>query len=130
MNSKLIDKKNNLLVSILKGTLVSVSITLILILLFALIIRFFNIADSWIFPINQIIKVISLFIGINIMLNTNKEKGFLKGLLLGLAYFFISFVIFSILQFSFSFGLNNFFDLILTTLMGGLIGIILVNIKK
>lgn len=121
-------KKNGFL-GYLKGALTAVSATLIMILLFAVIVRFLNISDSWIFPINQVIKVISLILGIWIMLK-DKQKGFVKGLILGLVYFVLSFAIFSILQGKFSVSIKNLYDLILTTFMGGLIGIILVNIKK
>jgi putative membrane protein (TIGR04086 family) len=123
------NKKQDM-ISILGGTIVSIAITLILILLFALLIRFFDISDNLIFPINQVIKVISMIIGISVLLRKNKSYGFLKGILLGLLYFVLSYIIFSILQGSFSWSFNNFFDLLLTMLMGGLIGIILVNIGR
>lgn len=123
-------KRKNLLFDVIKGALVSVSITLVLILLFAVIVRFLNISDSWIFPINQVIKVISIIFGVIVLLKNNREKGFLKGLLLGIIYFLLSFFVFSILQGNFSFALKNLYDLLLTTLMGGLVGIIYVNIKK
>lgn len=123
-------KRKNLLIDVIKGALVSVSITLVLILLFAVIVRFLNISDSWIFPINQVIKVISIIFGVIVLLKNNREKGFLKGLLLGIIYFLLSFFVFSILQGNFSFALKNLYDLLLTTLMGGLVGIIYVNIKK
>ena len=121
-------KKNSFL-NYLKGALTAVSATLIMILLFAVIVRFFNVSDSWIFPINQVIKVISIILGLVVMLKDN-SKGFLKGLILGLIYFVLSFLIFSILQGKFSISIKNLYDLILTTLMGGLAGIIIVNINK
>lgn len=122
--------KKQVIISIFSGTLLAIASTLIMILLFALIIRFFNISDGAIFPVNQVIKVVSLFLGIMIVLKKNNQKGFLKGLLLGLLYFVLSTIVFSILQGGFSFKLNNFFDMILTTLIGGIIGIILVNFRK
>ena len=125
-----IKDKKQVIVSIFSGTLLAIASTLIMILLFALIIRFFNISDGAIFPVNQVIKVVSLFLGIMIVLKKNNQKGFLKGLLLGLLYFVLSTIVFSILQGGFSFKLNNFFDMILTTLIGGIIGIILVNFRK
>ena len=60
----------------------------------------------------------------------NKEKGFVKGLILGIIYYLLSFVIFSILQAKFSISIKNLYDFLLTTFASGLIGIILVNIKK
>ena len=121
------DEKRSLLISIFNGTIVALSVTLVLILGFALIIRFFNVNESLIFPVNQIIKVISLLIGCFTFLKKNSKKGFIKGLLIGLLYYVLSYIIFSILQGSFSINISNFYDLILTTLMSGIIGIIIVN---
>lgn len=122
--------KKQLFVSLLSAVLVSVASTLIMILLFALLIRFFNINDIWIFPVNQIIKAISIMFGVIIMLKQNHSQGFYKGIILGITYFLLSTVVFSILQGSFSFKLNNLYDMLLTTLIGGIIGIIVVNIRK
>lgn len=129
MSSKTSGKKS-LIVSILNGTITAVSVTLILILAFALLVRFLNISDSWIFPINQIIKVISIFIGTFVALKSHKEKGFLKGLLLGITYYILSYIIFSVLQGDFSLQLSNLYDLLLTSVMGGIIGMIVVHIGK
>ena len=128
-NSKVLDKKN-FWFKILNGTVVSVCSTLILILLFALIIRFTNIGDSWIFPINQIIKIASLFIGTLVALKGMREKGLIKGLLIGFAYYILNIITFSILQGGFALTVSNIFDFILTTMMGGLIGLIVVHIGK
>lgn len=130
MKTKTLQNKNNLFLSILKGAIVALSCTLILILIFALIIRFFNIYDNWIFPVNQVIKIISIFAGIITMFKSTNNKGFIKGLLFGIVYFLISFITFSILQTKISFDLGNFYDMLLTIFMSGLIGIIVVNIKK
>ena len=131
MSSKVVSQENkHNFLSILSGTLVAIAMTLVLILLFALFIRFFDISDGWIFPINQIIKVISMIVGSILLFKKNKQKGLLKGLLLGLVYFILSYIIFSILQGSFAWNISNFYDLLLTTLMCGIIGIIVVNIGK
>lgn len=123
-------KKNNLFISILKGAIVSLAVSLVLILIFALVIRFFSVSDSLIFPINQVIKIISLFVGVMALTRGCKEKGLLKGAILGLVYFLLSFIVFSILQGDFSIGMSNIYDLLLTTLMGGIIGVIAVHIGK
>ncbi len=131
MSSEAVVKdKKQAIVSLFSGTLLAIASTLIMILLFALMIRYFNISDNAIFPVNQVIKVISLFFGIMVALKKCNKNGFLKGILLGILYYILSTIVFSILQSSFSFKFNNLFDLILTTLIGGIVGIIVVNIKK
>ena len=130
MKTKNLSIKNSNILNLLKGTLAAVSTTLILILLFALLIRFFDISDSWIFPVNQVIKVISLFVGIISTIKLDSKNGFLKGLLLAISYFLLSYIVFSILQGRLAFALTNLYDFLITALMGGIIGIIVVNIKR
>jgi len=131
MNSKNISEGKKLgLLHIIGGAIVSISVTLVLILLFAVFIRYFNIKDNFIFPVNQIIKIISIIIFCFILLKKHVSHGFIKGIILGIVYFVLSYLIFSILQGYFSFDIKNLYDFILTTIMGGLIGIILVNIIK
>lgn len=129
MVSKVVNKKQNIL-SVLSGTIIAICITLILILAFAMLIRFCNINDNWIFPVNQIIKIISLFVGTIVILKKDPNKGFFKGLILGFVYFVLAFITFGILQGGFSWNLSNLYDLLLTTLIGGIIGLIVVNIIK
>ena len=130
MDSELTLTNKSKIKNIIAGTLISISITLVLILAFAFIIKFTNLNDKFIFPINQLIKIISLFVGVIVSLKKSNEKGFFKGILVGLFYFTTSFIIFSILQSDWNFQLSNIYDLLLTTLMSGLIGIIIVNIRK
>lgn len=131
MSSDVVIKdKKQFWVSLFSGVLLAISSTLIMILLFALLIRFFNISESAIFPINQVIKIISVFLGVFVVLKNFNRNGFLKGILLGLLYYVLSTIVFSILQGAFSFKLNNILDLILTSFIGGIIGIIVVNVKN
>ncbi|MBE5735777.1 MAG: TIGR04086 family membrane protein [Clostridiales bacterium] len=122
-------KRSNVL-AITGGVLCSIAITLVLILLFAVIIRFFNVPDAAIFPVNQLIKIISLFVGILLVVKKAKSKGLVNGLIVGLLYYAISYLIFGILQGGLTFGINNLLDIILTAIMGGIIGLISVHIIK
>ena len=122
--------KKQMWLSLFSGVFLAIASTLIMILLFALLIRFLNISDNFIFPVNQVIKVISLLLGVMLVLKKQSNKGFLKGLILGLLYYILSTIVFSVLQGSFSFKLNSVFDLLLTVLISGIIGIIVVNAKK
>lgn len=122
-------RRSNVMV-IIGGVLCSIAITLVLILLFAIIIRFFNVPDVAIFPVNQLIKIISLFVGILLVVKKAKAKGLLNGLIVGLLYYVISYLIFGILQGGLAFGINNLLDFVLTTIIGGIIGLISVHIIK
>ena len=130
MGAKVDRLNKNSVTSIFSGVIVSVAVTLILILVFALLIKFFNISDGAIFPVNQVIKIVSLFIGILTVVKMSRTKGFLKGIILGILYYLLSYIVFSLLQGGFSFSINNVYDFLLTSLMGGLIGIITINIIR
>ncbi len=122
--------KKTFWLQILKGSLSAVSISLVSILIFALIIHFTGLSESFIMPINQVIKIVSIFVGTLLALKTNREQGFIKGILIGLFYTVIAYVLFSILSSSISIGVTSLNDLALSSLIGGISGVIVVNLKK
>lgn len=122
-------KSNSLLTNCLKGALIALVISLIAILIFAFIIKTIGLASSLISPINQVIKALSIFVGITFVLKKNKEKGLIKGLLIGLIYTLLAFVIFSILSGGFSFDKSLFNDCLFGAITGMICGVISVNIK-
>ena len=65
-------KKGTLIISVLKSSLIAVSVSLIGILVFAFLLKFTNISDNFISPINQVIKGISIFLGV--FLGFRKQK--------------------------------------------------------
>ncbi|HBP43162.1 MAG TPA: TIGR04086 family membrane protein [Clostridiales bacterium] len=123
--------RNNLVVlsSVLKGSGIAVSITLILILLFAVIIKLTNIPDNFIMPINQFIKILSIFLGCYLTLKKVQQKGLVTGILIGLVYTALAYLIFSILGNTFSLDASLFIDMGFAMLIGGLCGIFAVNKK-
>ena len=115
---------------IAKGTLISLCISLILVLVFAYLLKFTNIPESIIFPINQVIKGISIFLGVFISLRKSKELGLVSGLLIGLIYTILAFLVFSILAGTFTFDITLLTDIVFGAIIGAICGIISVNIKK
>ena len=113
-----------------KGSLIALCISLILVLVFAFLLKFTNIPDSIIYPINQVIKGVSVFIGVFVSLRKSKELGLVSGLLIGFIYTFIAFLAFSILGRNFSFDLTLLTDVVFGAIIGAICGIICVNIKK
>ena len=116
--------------NIFKGSLISVSITLVSILIFALIIKFANIPDNVIAPVNQAIKIVSIFMWVVLAFNRHTTNGFVKGFLIGVVYTVLAYLIFSILAKEFSFTLTSFTDTLFGGVIGGISGIIVANIKK
>lgn len=130
MNNVAVNNKKTFFLQILKGGLSSLSISLVAILLFAILIHFTGISDGAIMPVNQVIKVVSIFTGTWLALKTNKQQGFIKGLVIGLIYTVFAYILFSILSSSVSIGLTSLNDLAFGGLLGGLSGIVSVNFKR
>ncbi len=115
---------------IAKGTLIALCVSLVLVLVFAFILKFTNISDSVINPINQVIKGISIFLGVFIGLKKCKELGLVSGLLIGFIYTLLAFLVFSLLSGSFVFDITLLTDSVFGAVIGAICGIISVNIKK
>lgn len=122
--------KSPLIGFIAKGTLIALCVSLVLVLVFAFILKFTNISDSVINPINQVIKGISIFLGVFIGLKKCKELGLVSGLLIGFIYTLLAFLVFSLLSGSFVFDITLLTDSVFGAVIGAICGIISVNIKK
>lgn len=122
--------KNTFVFSVAKGALVAVCVSLVLVLLFAFLLKFTNIPESTIKPVNQVIKGLSILIGVFVGLRKSKELGLVSGLLIGFIYTIVAFVIFSILGGVFAFDLTFLTDILFGAVMGAICGIICVNLKK
>lgn len=123
-------EQKNFIVSITKGTLIAISFSLVAIFIFALLIKFLNINDSVITPVNQVIKILSILFACFITFKKDRNKGLFKGLLIGLLYTVFAFLIFSALSRSFQLSYSLITDIIFGTLIGGLCGILGVNLRR
>ncbi len=112
---------------VLKAVLFSTLISLALVLIFAIVIRFTSIENSVIMPVNIAIKILSVLIGVTIGFK-NPRNGLLKGAISGLIYMLFTFLIFAALN---GFKDVNFswIDLVTLPIAGAISGIIAVNIK-
>ncbi len=122
--------KNAFVFSVAKGALVAVCVSLVLVLMFAFLLKFTNIPESTIKPVNQVIKGLSILIGVFVGLRKSKELGLVSGLLIGFIYTIVAFVVFSILGGVFAFDLTFLSDILFGAVMGAICGIICVNLKK
>ncbi len=122
--------KNSLIKYVAKGVLIALCTSLVLVLVFAFLLKFTNISDSAIAPVNQVIKGISIFLGVFIGLKKCKELGLVSGLLIGFVYSIMAFLIFSILSGTFVFDITLLTDSVFGAVIGAICGIISVNIKK
>lgn len=133
-NREIVKNESNEKVSffgpVIKGSLMALSVCLILILVFAFVLRFCAISDSLIKPINQVIKIVSIMIGVFVGLKKSKEMGLMSGLLIGFLFTIIAFVAFSILDGHFEFGISLLNDCLFGSIIGAICGIIAINVGR
>lgn len=126
--AKKIDK--SMIISILKGSFIAIAISLVCILFFAFIIKLFGLGDAWLKPVNQAIKAVSILVGVFFGLGKIKDKGLVKGLIIGLIYTLLAFIVFSILNGSFCVDKTLLTDVLFGGIMGAICGVIFVNTKQ
>ena len=123
--------KENFVVSlkdVLGATLISLLFSLLFVLIFALAIRWADLDEKVIVPVNYDIKFLSLFLGVMIMFKDNKN-GILKGLITGLLFMLLTFLIFNAMD-GFKSVNFNWIDMIFLPIGGAIAGIIRVNIPS
>ena len=125
-------KKINLttIINVLKASLVGVVVSILLVLLFAFVLKFVDLNSGTISLVDQIIKVLSVFIAIVMLNKANDESLLLKGILVGAVYSIITFIVFSILNGGFNVGLGVLTDIAFSALVGGVSAILLNIVKK
>ena len=123
------NKDSNFLV-VLKGVFWALTVSLLCVLIFAFIIKFTNISESAIMPINQVIKVLSILVGCWVASKKIKSNGWLWGLIIGAIYTLLAFVVFSILDGEFRFTLSLLNDLVFGAVLGLISGIITFALRK
>ena len=111
------------------STIIAVIVSLGLILIFALLIKWFEWGDGVIAPVNIVIKILSIAVAV-IVATKNGHRSLVKGAIVGAGYIILSYVAFSALLGSFSLSIENLWDLIFGVIVGGIIGIICNVIKK
>lgn len=113
---------------IIFSLLLSIVVSLALILLFGVVLKFTELNDTWVTVINEIIKVVSLLCGICIMCR-NKRQVFLKGAVVGAIYYLVVFLIAGGMSGDMSFDLINVCELFGISFAGIIVNIINTSIR-
>ena len=114
---------------ILKGSIISFIVTLILLFIFAALLTYTNLQESIIKPIVMIVSAISLLIGSSISTFKIKKKGLLNGALIGIIYIGSVYLLSSITGSGFNLNIGSVILMIASIGAGMLGGIIGVNLK-
>ena len=117
-------------VSVLKASLIGVIASILLVLLFAFVLKFVDLNTGVISIVDQIIKILSVFLAVVTLNKVNSEGLLVKGLLIGALYAIITFVVFSLLNGGFNLGVGILADIAFSALVGGVSAILLNIISK
>ena len=119
-------EKNKNIVNILKGTVISILLSLILLTIYSALLSFTNISESTMTTVVLVITGISILLGSSMSSINIKRQGMLNGGLVGLIYVLLIYLLSSIFLVGFQFNLNSIIMIavgILTGMIGGIIGV-------
>ncbi len=121
--------KNNPITNILKGVLISLITTVVLLIIFSIILTYTNVQENVINPVIMIITAISILIGSSIGNVKIKKNGLINGGIVGALYIMTIYLISSLLNWRFSLEIQSIIMIAVSILFGVLGGIIGVNRK-
>lgn len=120
--------ENSALFQIVKGTGIAVLFALVATVLFSFILRLTPVPDSVIMPVDQCIKAFAVLFGC--LFSLRGEKGWLKGLAVGMLTVALTGFVFSAVARDFSFSLLLLAEFAFGAVAGLLSGIVAVNIRS
>ncbi len=118
------------ILDVIKTVVIAVLISMVLVLVFALIVKATDLSDATIGYVNQGIKIVSVLVGTLLGFRRGGKGGWLKGLLSGLLYVVTSFLVFAAISGNFSVGELSWVDVLMGAVVGLICGVIAVNVKK
>lgn len=86
--------RTNVFTGILKGTLAAALITLVAMLLIAAFALFFKISDAALLAVNQLVKILSIILGVRIAVGRGGRRGFFTGTVVALLYMISGYVLY------------------------------------
>lgn len=120
--------ENSALFQIVKGTGIAVLFALVATVLFSFILRLPPLPDSVIMPVDQCIKALAVLFGC--LFSLRGEKGWLKGLAVGMLTVALTGFVFSAVARDFSFSLLLLAEFAFGAVAGLLSGIVAVNLRS
>ncbi len=127
---KVNDNSTNNILGILKGSIISILLTLIMLMIFSAILTYTNVNESTMPTVIIVITAFSILLGSQITTRKIKKNGILNGALVGIIYVLCLYLISSFVTNNFVLGHYSIIMIITSILIGGLGGIIGVNLKK
>lgn len=122
--------KNGSFYSIAKGYLIALLLSIICILIYAAVLVNTSIQENTISTVIIIISGISILVGSSISSLKIKKKGIINGICVGGLYFISLYILSSIALCGFYFNISSIIMILVGMILGGIGGIIGVNIGK
>lgn len=123
------NKENSIIKRIASGSIVSILITLIGLVIFAFLLTYTNMSEGYIPTVTIIITIISILIGSSFSMYGIRKNGIEKGAIVGLIYIVTIYMLSSLIEKDFSINTYSIIMIIGSVLAGALGGIIGVNRK-
>lgn len=117
------------IIRILKGSVTSILLTIILLFIFAIILTYTNLQENIMPAVVIIITAISILIGSSISTLKIKKNGLLNGAMVGIIYILSIYLISSIIGMDFSCNTNSIIMMVAGIVAGMIGGIIGVNLN-
>lgn len=114
---------------IFKGVIFSLIISVLTVIVFAIIVKFANLSSKTIEIVNIALKIISILVGTLLAVGSGRQ-GLFKGGIIGLLFVLVSYLVFSLINGSFSVNPLTAFDVIFCLVAGLLSGVFAVNVRK
>ena len=124
------ENNSNGIVIILKGTLISIIATIVLLMIFAAVLTYSNINENSMPTVIIVVTALCILVGSQITTSKIKRNGIVNGALVGAIYILALYLISSIISKDFSLNIYSIIMMATSILIGGIGGIIGVNIKK
>lgn len=120
-------KKN--IIRISKGSIIAITLTIILLLIFAILLTYTPISENTINPVIIVISGISILVGSSISSLKIRKNGLINGALVGLIYILTIYLISSITGTGFVINVYSLIMIIVSIITGMIGGIIGVNMR-
>ena len=123
------ENNSNGIVIILKGSLISIIATIVLLMIFATVLTYSNINENSMPTVIIVVTALCILIGSQITTSKIKRNGIVNGALVGAIYILALYLISSIISKDFSLNIYSIIMMATSVIIGGIGGIIGVNKK-
>ena len=123
-------KSGGALATVLRGVLVAAAVTVLSVVLFALLLNWWDASDRAITAINQVVKFVSILAGVVSALNGQTQGGTARGVCVGFLYMALGILCYCLLMGENPSLTSYLADLGMGVASGGLFGMILTSRKS